>query len=139
LTYKIEKNTIVVRDKRHDQAENTVEKASVHQQPVSGSVTDSVNAPIEGVSVMVNGQQRGTTTGKDGRFVIEAQQGDVLGFSIIGYESEGLAVGEGDIRVVLAMSSSNLEEVVVVAYGVPRTRDLTGLFIRIQGEYIKNM
>src|SRR5690606_37052602 len=57
LTYKIEKNTIVVRDKRHDQAEGTVEKASVRQQPVSGSVADSVNAPIEGVSVMVKGQQ----------------------------------------------------------------------------------
>jgi TonB-linked outer membrane protein, SusC/RagA family len=139
LTYKIENNTIVVQEKPSVKAEGTPERQTSTQQPVSGSVVDSAGTPIAGVSVAIKGQARGTITGQDGRFTLEAQASDVLVFSMVGYESHEVAVGTGNIRVVLAMLSSNLEEVVVVGYGVQRKRDLTGAVSQIKGEDLKNM
>src|SRR5690606_38318705 len=64
---------------------------------------------------------------------------DVLAFSMVGYEPQEVAVSTGNIRVVVAMLSANLEEVVVVGYGVQRKRDLTGAVSQIKGEDLKNM
>src|SRR5690606_30500559 len=140
LTYKIENNTIVVQE-RHFVEEDVApaESSLLKQQAVSGMVSDSVGTPIAGVSVTIKGQQRGTITGQDGHFTIEAQSTDVLVFSMVGYRSQEVSAGAGTIRVVLSMLPSNLEEVVVVGYGVQRKRDLTGAVSQIKGEDLKNM
>lgn len=90
------------------------------QTSVTGVVTDS-NGPVPGVTVSVQGTSRGTQTGADGRYTIQAAPGDVLLFSIIGYKSQTVTVGTSTtINVTLEEDQGQLEEVVVTAMGIQR-------------------
>lgn len=97
---------------------------------VSGRVTntDVPPQPINGVSVLVKGGNKGVSTNSDGRFSINAKRGDVLVFSYVGYEQQEYTVTrsvEGQ-SIVLVAETGMLDEVVVVGYGTQRKAHLTG-------------
>src|SRR5690606_28799707 len=90
------------------------------QQTVTGVVTD-VNGPVPGVTVAIQGTTRGTQTDTDGRYSIQATQGEIIVFSIIGYVRQTITVGgSSTINVTLQEDASQLDEVVVTALGVQR-------------------
>ena len=90
------------------------------QQTVTGVVTDA-NGPIPGVTVAVQGSTRGTQTDTDGRYSIQASQGETLIFSIIGYTRQTITVGTSTtIDVVMQEDAGQLDEVVVTALGIQR-------------------
>lgn len=88
---------------------------------IRGVVTEG-GLPLPGVSVVVKGSRIGTQTDMDGRYAINAQQGDVLEFSFIGMEQNTLTIGNtaNTYNVVMTASTKSLEEVVVTALGVKR-------------------
>lgn len=89
--------------------------------PVSGVVTDDQKQPLPGVSVLVKGTTRGTSTDTDGRFVLNASPADVLTFSFIGTTTQEVAVGSRTtFAVSLATDAKQLNEVVVTALGVKK-------------------
>lgn len=93
----------------------------------SGLVRDEMNDPLPGVTVLIKGTQKGTITGVDGNFSIEASPGDVLVFSFIGFETREVALGSDmSLQLSLEPEFTSLEEVVVVGYGVSTKMDLTG-------------
>jgi TonB-linked SusC/RagA family outer membrane protein len=82
---------------------------------------------LPGTTVIVKGTTRGTTTDAKGHYSLEAAVGDTLVFKSIGYGETHLAVGSS--RVVdarLQPSFNRLNDVVVVAYGTQRKKDITG-------------
>src|SRR4029078_2463828 len=94
---------------------------------IQGTVSDDKGVPLSGVSVIVKGTSKGTSTNTDGRFVIDADANDVLVISMVGYEPQEIQVNKRNvIDVQLSLSASSLDQVVVVGYGTTRKRDLTG-------------
>jgi len=96
---------------------------------VSGTVTSvSDNSPIPGVVVLVKGTNQGTVTDLDGKFSINVPSSEsVLVFSLIGFNTQEIQVGnQSVINLALAESESLLEEVVVVGYGEQKKLNLTG-------------
>ncbi|MDR2814322.1 MAG: TonB-dependent receptor [Prevotellaceae bacterium] len=95
---------------------------------VEGQVTDSQNTPLVGVSVLVKGSSLGVVTDLAGRYAIQPpSENATLVFSFLGFAPEERVVGTQPlINVTLYEASENLEEIVVVAYGTQRKKDLTG-------------
>ncbi|MFJ1377069.1 SusC/RagA family TonB-linked outer membrane protein [Capnocytophaga canimorsus] len=89
---------------------------------VSGQVTDESGMPLPGVSVVVKNTSKGVSTDFDGKYSLQANQGDVLEFSYIGFATQTKKVmGGGNsliINVVLKEETEQLGEVVVTALGV---------------------
>jgi len=113
----------------------------VQQQiTVRGQVTSSTETGgLTGVSVSIKGTTRGTGTDDDGNFVLENVPADaVLVFSMVGYTSHEEAVGNREvINVELSQTMSDLEEVVVVGYGVQKKVTKTGSVSQVKGEDLK--
>lgn len=99
---------------------------------VTGRVTDEKGSGLPGVSVLLKGSQRGTSTNADGNFQIDVpdEGSPVLVFSFVGYESKEIAVGNGQpqsaIRVSLTPESKALSEVVVTALGIKKSAKSLG-------------
>lgn len=58
------------------------------QIKVTGKVTDDMNAPLPGANVVVKGTTKGVISNFDGNYEIQAQQGDVLEFSFMGFQTQ---------------------------------------------------
>tara|TARA_B100000809_G_scaffold265863_1_gene326121 strand:+ start:12357 stop:15206 length:2850 start_codon:yes stop_codon:yes gene_type:complete len=82
-------------------------------QQVSGLITDENTDPLLGVSVVVKGTSVGAVTDFDGKYSIEASNGDVLVFSYVGFDSQEKAVTGETLDVVLA-SGVALDQIILV-------------------------
>ncbi|GAB1308715.1 TonB-dependent receptor [Urechidicola sp. KH5] len=110
------------------------EKAAIQQQ-ISGTVVDDAGAPLPGVSILIKGTTDGTQTDFDGNFTINANTGDELEFSFVGFETKVVTVANQTLlNVTLAESTSQLDEVVVVGYGQTLKTDLTGAVGTVKSE-----
>lgn len=98
------------------------------ERTVTGTVVDSGNQPLPGVSVIVKGTTKGTSTDTDGKFSIVLQPNEVvLLFSFVGMKAQEVELGsQSSIVVTLLEDTQDLEEVVVVGYGVQKKKDLSG-------------
>jgi TonB-linked SusC/RagA family outer membrane protein len=95
---------------------------------VTGVVTDKTSEPLIGVNIKVKGTSTGTITDFSGAYSIDVPNANaVLVFSYIGYLEQEITVGARTIiNVQMAEDVKQLEEVVVVGYGVQRKSDVTG-------------
>ncbi|MGK6350714.1 TonB-dependent receptor [Parapedobacter sp. DT-150] len=137
VSYKIVERNILL---KRDESKLKIRVAAI-QQPnlITGRVSDSLDNPLQGVSVAVKGAPRGISTDQEGRFQISASQGEVLVFSLMGYQQREVTVsGQGSINVVLKVAVSDLDEVVVVGYGTQRKENLTGAVTQLSGERLQN-
>jgi len=100
---------------------------TVAADPVSGKVTAADGTPLANVSITIKGTAKGTSTNSSGVFMLQANKGDVLIFSFVGYAVQEIKVGEStEVNVSLLPSNTQLNEVVVTALGIQRkTKDLT--------------
>jgi TonB-linked SusC/RagA family outer membrane protein len=93
---------------------------------VSGKITDAQGEPMTGVSILEVGTNNGTTTGLDGSYRLTVAAGARIQYMYIGYKNiVRTATGER-MDVTMEENVSDLDEVVVVAYGTQRKKDLTG-------------
>ena len=106
---------------------------------VSGQVvSDEDSQPLPGVSVIVKGMTRGTSTDLDGNFSIEIPSGSSLLFSCIGYEDKTVSEFNGENLIIrLKTDSFMLDEVVAIGYGVMKKSDLTGSVSSVKGDQLK--
>ena len=104
------------------------------QNIVTGTVEDA-DGPLIGASVLVKGTTVGTITDFDGNFTIEANVGDELEFSYMGYTSQTILVTGEPINVTMAENTEVLSEVVVTAMGIKRDRKALGYEVgEVKGE-----
>lgn len=115
-----------------------LEYAQYIDKNIRGTVRDEAGEPLPGVSIIVKGTQRGTTTNLDGTFQIEIPEDqNILVFSFVGYETKEVLVGsESIVNVVLNVDVKALSEVVVVGYGTQKKVNLTGSVSVVSGEEI---
>ncbi len=96
-------------------------------QTITGTVSDVSGTPLPGVTIVVGGTNIGTTTDFDGNYSISASSGQVLRFSYIGMKAKDVTVGsETTVNVVLEEDSTQLDEVVVTAFGVEQKQKSLG-------------
>ena len=107
---------------------------------VTGKVSDSKNAPLEGVSVTIKGTKRGVTTNAQGMFTINnVPENGTLVFSSTGFGSKEVSVkGGGPVNVSLTEQVSGLNDVVVVGYGTRTKKDLTGAISQVKATQLEN-
>lgn len=100
---------------------------------ISGVVKDETGEPVIGANVVVKGTTNGTVTDMNGRCSLEVPEGGVLQISYIGYNTQEVKVGSGDVvNVSLREDSEALDEVVVIGYGTVKKSDLTGAVGSVQ-------
>ncbi len=104
-------------------------------QTVSGTVSDETG-PLPGANVIVKGTTNGTTTDFDGNYVLNnVPSGAVLEFSYVGFETQEVPVnGQSTVNVVMAESSNELDEVILIGYGQTTRRDATGAVESVKPE-----
>ncbi|WP_010227330.1 vWA domain-containing protein [Gillisia marina] len=85
---------------------------------ITGKVTDSQGLPLPGVNIIIKGSSNGVQTDFDGNYSIDAEKGDVLVFSYIGFKAKLVTIKTKDvINLQLESDNSSLEEVIVTGYG----------------------
>lgn len=108
--------------------------ASAQGKKVTGTVSDT-NGPLIGVNVMVKGTSIGTITDIDGNYSLEVPQNAILVFKYIGFNPIEKAVGNNStMNIQMIEDSQQLDEVVVVGYGIQRKSDLTGSVTSVKAE-----
>jgi len=108
---------------------------------ITGKVTDEKGESLPGVSVVVKGSTRGTSTTGDGTFRISVPgPSAVLVFSFVGYQKKEVAIGsQTTVSVVLTPDDQTLNEVVVVGYGSQLKKEVTGAVQTVSAQEIKDI
>lgn len=96
------------------------------QSAISGTVVSAQDGePIIGAAVKVKGAKQGVVTNLEGQFSINAQAGSTLVFSYVGMKTKEVAAKNG-MKVQLQNDDQQLEEVVVTAMGITRSKKSLG-------------
>lgn len=113
----------------------------VPKQLVRGTVVDETGGGLPGVSVVIRGTTRGTTTNVEGKFELDTPDGETtLVFSFVGYKSQEVVLGgQTSLKITMEPESKALNEVVVVGYGTQRAKDVTGAVATINQDIIKDL
>ncbi len=106
------------------------------QRTITGNVSDETG-PLPGASVVVKGTSNGTTSDFDGNYTIQANDGETLVFSYVGYKPQERVIssGESTINITLVEDAQALDEVVVTALGFVEKRDkLSSTYSKIDSD-----
>ena len=104
---------------------------------LSGTVKGD-GQPLVGATVVEPGTSNGTVTGADGKFSLSlSKRGASIQVSFIGYVTKTLTANADFLEVALDSDAQKIDEVMVVAYGTMRKRDVTGSITSISSESIE--
>ncbi len=121
LHFSVYKNNLIVTGGSAPTASPDQQSTAVVQK-ITGTVIDSTGMPLIGVSVTIKGTTNGGQTDVNGQFSINANPGDVLVFTYIGYVTKEVTVGnETTLKVTMKASANALSEVVVTALGITKS------------------
>ncbi len=128
IQYEVVNDQIIL--KKVFKAGNSDPVATEYVQPgntVKGNVTTKDGAPIAGASVTVQGTRKGVMTDANGHFEIQANEGEVIVISVVGYATLRQAVGKNNtLSFKMEEGKSELGEVVVTALGIKRSTRALG-------------
>ena len=102
----------------------------VAQKTITGVVSDNEGLPLPGATILVEGTSTGVTTDFDGNFSINAEEGDTLNISYVGYQSQSIVVGDQDTLSISLELGNELEEVVVTSLGIKREAKALGYAVQ---------
>jgi len=115
--------------------ELAADKTSDLKIVITGTVMNAKGTPLAGVTILVKGTNKGTSTDESGNFSIDAPGNSTLEVSFVGYASQEVKVNnQTSLSIVLIQSNSELNEVVVIGYGTAKKKDLTGAVTSVSGE-----
>ncbi len=97
------------------------------KQTVSGVITDENGMPLPGASVIEEGTKNGMVTDFDGKYklTVESSQSVII-VSFVGYKEKRVTANQNTINIQLFPDATDLQEIVVVGYGLATKRDVTG-------------
>lgn len=102
---------------------------------VSGIITNTNGEPLPGVNIVIKGTTQGTVTTVDGNYTLQVHPEDILLISFIGFEGQEIVVGnQTTINIKLKDESHDVDEVVVVGYGIQKKSLVTGSISSLKSE-----
>ncbi len=111
--------------------------ASAQTKKISGKVSDISGNPIPGVTVVLNDSSAYAITETNGTYSIQADEGQTLTFSSIGYQNKAVTIGaSSSINVVLEEEVLAVEELLIVGYGSQSKRTVTSSIAKVTGDEI---
>ena len=127
VEYVISGTTIAVK-KKTAQRPTTQQKSNSsvtgNKVKITGRVVDEKGEPIIGATVK-NSSNTGTVTDIDGYFTLSVTENSNISVSYIGYKDIDIK-SANNMNIVLKSDTEDLDEVVVVGFGVQKKADLTG-------------
>lgn len=141
LTYSIVDKIVIIKRKKEVAVLNqrTIDTKVLVLSEINGRITDSTGNPIAGASIVNSRSKKGTFSDVHGEFKIEAQKGDILVFSYIGYTQKEITVeGSAAMDVILKAKPNILSDFVVVAFGKKSKQTLIESVTQIDDKVIKN-
>jgi TonB-linked SusC/RagA family outer membrane protein len=107
-----------------------VQVTFAQEKTISGTVSDK-SGVLPGVSVVIEGSNKGVETDFDGKYSIEANSGDVFVFRYLGYETAKITVATSNIiNVTLVEGGEVLDEIVITAFGIKRSEKALGYSVQ---------
>jgi TonB-linked SusC/RagA family outer membrane protein len=127
VTYEVVQDRIILKREQAATGESPAAGKVAPKRNVTGKVTDETGSGLPGVSVLVKGTQRGTSSDAEGKFSMDIPDQElasaVLIFSFVGYTSQEVPVGsQSEITVQLQPEAKALNEVVVTALGIAKEK-----------------
>ncbi|MFQ9746219.1 MAG: TonB-dependent receptor [Alistipes finegoldii] len=131
IVYEIKDGKVYLADRKG--GVNPPPALSAARQRYAGRIVDAAGNPVVGASVVIRGSTTGVSSDIDGRFAIEAREGEVLSVSFVGYTPQTITLGAKTmLTLTLREDTSELEEVVVVGYGTQRRSLVTSAISKVQ-------
>ncbi|KAB7531777.1 SusC/RagA family TonB-linked outer membrane protein [Flagellimonas olearia] len=112
---------LAVVDPKGEGKDNTLKNP---QFSVSGTVLDQSGVPLSGANILEKGTTNGVIADFDGNFTIDLADGNaLLVVSYLGFSTKEIAVnGKSEFMIVLEENAAGLDEVVVTALGITRSK-----------------
>lgn len=135
LTFSVEGVNIILTQK-----EVNVLIAQQQVKNISGKIVDQNGEPVIGANVVEKGTANGVISDLEGRFSIRVQDNAELQISYIGYVDQIIPVaGKENLGIVLKEDYQNLDEIVVVGYGVQKKKLVTGATVQVKGDDLQKL
>lgn len=144
FSYSIEDKTIVVvRDAMaavRATSRMRITPIVVPPKEIKGRVTDTKGRPLAGATVRVKGSEKGVMTNTAGEFVIKnIEDRQTIVVSFIGFKQKEVFLRSLElVNIELEENEGSLDQVVVVAYGTSKVKDVTGSVSHLGTADIKN-
>jgi TonB-linked SusC/RagA family outer membrane protein len=107
------------------------------QQRITGKVVAGSSA-VEGATVQVKGLTVSTQTDVNGNFSINAAPNATLVITFVGYEQQEVKVGRrSSLLIKLKQTDKQLDEVVVVGYGMQKKESMVGAIVQVKGNVLE--
>lgn len=140
LQYKIVNKTVVILEAQPQKIPTFEWEEEDQDIQVTGLITDSLGAPLQGVTIYLQSNVNiGTTTDQNGRFILRVpDENAVLVISMVGFITQEISVGtKRTIEVTLMQAPSELDEVVAVAYGSQKKSSMVASITTINPKELK--
>lgn len=123
VTYTIDDKIIIIKPKTTSAISHTLPL-----KEIQGRVTDSATGkPLVGVTIRVKGKPIGTTTDKDGKFLLNVPDNAILEITYLGYAPAAIPVKDRQsFAISLKAATTGLNQLVVIGYGSVKEKNLTG-------------
>lgn len=111
------------------------------QSGIKGVVTDTEGIPLIGATIVVKNGEKVTSsaiTDLNGEFSVQASQGHMLLISYLGFKKESIQVTSKTNYSIQMKSDTELEDVIVVGYGIQKKVNLTGSVSSIDAKDFEN-
>lgn len=116
-------------------AETNAVQVVMQTSTVKGTIMDANGEVIIGATVRLKGIQNGVISDLNGNFSIQADPGNVLVISYVGYQTQEVKLkGRTSLTITMQEDSEMLDEVVVTGYGTQKKASLTSAISQIRGE-----
>ncbi|MDF2382713.1 TonB-dependent receptor [Nostoc ellipsosporum NOK] len=113
-------------------------RAQENSRNITGSVRTADGQPLAGATVSFKDDRTSVTTDAEGKFSIPAVAGKtILTISYAGYITREVPVESGVMEIRLSANPAELNNVVVIGYGVARKSDLTGSVVSIKSDELR--
>jgi TonB-linked SusC/RagA family outer membrane protein len=141
LVYTIEKNIIAIKAAPDVTNTSTTDANEAPAAVITGTVKNDKGEPLAGVTVLVKGSKRETTSNDKGEFTIQANEGETIVFTSVGYGAMEVPVGsDKTLQVTMVVAQTDLNAVVITALGVRRSeKSLTYATQQVSGDQLTNV
>ena len=110
------------------------------EKTITGKVIDQSGIPLPGTNILVKNSSNGVQTDFDGKYLIEAQSGDTLIFSYVGFKTQEIIItGSTVINITLEDDVEGLDQVVLIGYGSSSKKQITASISSIRANDIADV